>query len=289
MAKITLLDKSGYVLTTDKAILVFDYYKDPEKALEKLLKHHRELPVIFFTTNYGDNLSDKVNKPKHEHELPRYEREALDPNYDPKKHEGGVKRDDQWHFNHDMFNLAQDHQRVYVMPQDINANAIRNDVNIAWIQAGGIIDRLPAGITVKAYPTNVRGVSYLVTMPCGTKIFYAGDMSVWQDETDEKIVDELFNKFIKSLHLLEEDVDQVGIMFYPVDPRVGQSCYDQAKTMLQNIKVKFFVPMQYGQQVEGACNFAAYLPEGTTGLCLHSPSQTEELCPGGACHRQVPD
>lgn len=172
--KVTRLEKGGYIVTTSKAILVFDYYQDPDHKLEKQLKEHRHQPVIFFVTSYGDNVAAHgVKKPKHEHELPRYEREELDPDAD-KKHLGGHRRDEDDHFNHDIFNLAQDRDRIYVMSDDIAAKAIRTDVTVAWIHAGNELDRLPAGIIVKALPTNLQAISFLVTMPNGETIYYAG-------------------------------------------------------------------------------------------------------------------
>ncbi len=299
MAKITMLDKSGYVLTTGKALLVFDYYKDPEKALEKLMKNHPHLPVIFFVSNYGDNLSGSEKKKLehhhgHHHDLPRYEKEELDPNYKAPKHEGGHDRGEETHFNHDIFNLAQDRQRMYVLSDDIAAKAIRTDVPVAWIHAGDTLDQLPGGIVVKAYGTNEKGVSFLVTLPCGSQVFYAGDFSSWQTEEDIKVVQELFNKFVKVLHRMEEDVKSLKILFFPVDPRIGDSCYQEARLVMQNIKVDFFVPMQFGGDYKQACDFDQYITDNTKGLCLHSPSQTVELngdcgCQGSCQTKQVPD
>lgn len=292
--KVTMLDKSGYVVTTKDAILVFDYYADPEKALEKLLKNHPYGPVLFFVSGYGDNLSPEEAKKEKEYKLkhhihnePRYEREETDPE-SIKKHEGGTKRGAEWHFNHDMFNLAQNRERIFVMSDDINPEAIRTDVNIAWIHAGGIIsDRLPAGIQVKAYRTNEQGVSFLVTLKDGRTIYYGGEYSDWANEPDMKLVRESFNGFVTSLHHLEEDVKAVTLMFFPVNPAMGESCYQQARLLMENVNVKYFVPMQFGQDVKDACDFDQYLPDQTTGLPLHSPSQTIELNPDGI--KNVPD
>lgn len=286
--KITMLDKSGYVVTTEKAILVFDYYKDPEKALKKILDNHKHLPVIFFISSYGDNLSDHDDKkPKHDHHLPRYEREELDPNLDIPKHEGGHKRDEESHFNHDVFNLAQNHQRIYVMSDDIAAKAIRTDVTVAWIHKGDTLDRLPAGIQVKAYGTNERGVSFLVTLPNTETIFYAGEYTNWQMEPDMSLVKESFNKFIQSLHHVEDDVKSLTVMFFPVDPRIGDPCYQEARLFMQNVSVKYFIPMGFGEDYQQACDFDQYLTDQTTGIALHSPSQTVEVTPEGV--KSVPD
>lgn len=290
MSKITMLDKSGYVVTTEKAILVFDWYKDPEKALEKILKNHKHLPVIFFISSYGDNLPEKEKeklKHKHEHELPRYEREELDPSLASEKHAGGHKRGEESHFNHDVFNLAQDRERYYVMSDDIAPKAIRTDVDVAWIHAGDTIDRLP-GVVVKAYPTNEKGVSFLVTLPDGTTFFYGGEYRSWADQTDMTVVKDLFNGFVKSMHRLEEDVTKLTVLFFPVDTRLGDDCYQEARLVMQNINVRYFIPMQAnGENYKEACDFPQYLTDNTEGICLHSPSQTVEINKAGI--KAVPD
>ena len=54
MITVTYLDHSGFAVTTPTAIMVFDYYKDPDKKLEKVLASHPdpEIPVLFFVTHH---------------------------------------------------------------------------------------------------------------------------------------------------------------------------------------------------------------------------------------------
>lgn len=52
MSKVTYLDRDGFMVETDKVIMVFDLYKDPSHALHKALEHSPEKPVVFFVTNY---------------------------------------------------------------------------------------------------------------------------------------------------------------------------------------------------------------------------------------------
>lgn len=46
--KVTYLDNSGFVITLKDAILVFDYYRDPSHALNKILGDKPDAPVVFF-------------------------------------------------------------------------------------------------------------------------------------------------------------------------------------------------------------------------------------------------
>ncbi|MDE7143451.1 MAG: hypothetical protein K2N76_01490 [Muribaculaceae bacterium] len=74
MLKITYLDHSGFAVTTNDAILVFDLFRDPSHALHKLMKEHPGLPVTFFVTHRHSD-----------------------------------------HFTPEIFNIAQDRQRTYVI------------------------------------------------------------------------------------------------------------------------------------------------------------------------------
>lgn len=52
MNRVTYLDRSGYVVTTDKVIMVFDYYTDPSHALHRILEKNADKPVVFFVSHY---------------------------------------------------------------------------------------------------------------------------------------------------------------------------------------------------------------------------------------------
>ena len=57
MLNVTYLDHSGFAITTPAAIMVFDYYKDPDKKLEHLLKISPEKPVLFFVSHHHPTTS----------------------------------------------------------------------------------------------------------------------------------------------------------------------------------------------------------------------------------------
>ena len=52
MIKVTYLDHSGFAITTPEAVMVFDYYKDPDKKLEKTLAQAPDLPVVFYVSHH---------------------------------------------------------------------------------------------------------------------------------------------------------------------------------------------------------------------------------------------
>lgn len=50
MYKVSYLDRNGFIVVSDDAIMVFDYYNDPAHALEHELNAYPEKPVTFFVT-----------------------------------------------------------------------------------------------------------------------------------------------------------------------------------------------------------------------------------------------
>lgn len=148
MIKVTYLDHSGFVVATPQAYLVFDFYKDPDKKFEHAIDADRKLPVIFFVSHHHPD-----------------------------------------HFNKSIFELCQDRDHAYVLSNDIFSDLVpQKGLSVAWVSAGDVIDSLPGGITVKAYGSTDAGVSFMVTLADGSRVFHAGDLNDWhwQDESSER-------------------------------------------------------------------------------------------------------
>lgn len=245
MTKVTYLDHSGFAVVTETAILVFDYYRDPAHALEKVLKENAEKPVIFLVSHHHED-----------------------------------------HFNRDIFNLAQNHKRVYVLSNDIFSKVTHSDEAIAWMSAGDTVENMLGGVTVKAYGSTDVGVSYLVTLPSGEKIYHAGDFNYWhwQEENTPDQVRKAYKRFVKVMTSLLQDVKSMDIAFFPVDPRMGQDFTEGARLFLSNINVKYFFPMHFWGDYREACDFENYTPDNTDSLCLYVPGESVELTADKAIH-----
>ncbi len=240
MIKVTYLDHSGFAVTTPTAILVFDYYKDPSNSLHKVLKESKDLPVVFFVSHH---------------------------HYD--------------HFNRDIFNLAQDHKRAYVLSNDISSQVVHDDLSIAWMSPGDVVTQLPGAISVKAYGSTDVGDSYLVTLPDGRTIFHAGDFNYWHwaKESTEAEVRRAYQKFTQIMMRLMTEVKEIDLAFFPVDPRMGEDYSAGARLFLENIDVKYFIPMHFWGEYRAACDFPNYTTDNTESFCLHEPGESVELTP----------
>lgn len=184
------------------------------------------------------------------------------------------------HFNDGIFEMAQNHKRVYVISNDVPAQLIPSTLDVAGMSAGDIIDNLPGGITVKAYPSTDEGVSFMVTTADGKKIFHAGDLNSWhwKDESTPREVQHAQTLFTKALNRISSENPAVDIAMFPVDPRQGTDFGAGALEFLKAVKVSQFFPMHFWQYKEEACAFTESIPADlTTVHCLSTPGESIEV------------
>ena len=97
-------------------------------------------------------------------------------------------------------------------------------------------------ISVWTYDSTDIGVSFLIRLPSGKRIFHAGDFNWWhwEDDTPENIAlaEKAFNRQMKRLEGMFADV-----AFFPVDERLGNSQELGAIEFVSRTKVKSFVAM----------------------------------------------
>lgn len=238
MNRVTFLDHSGFIVTTDEAILVFDYYRDPAKALHHVLEQNPEKPVVFFVTHHHPD-----------------------------------------HYNKSIFELAQNHKRTYVLSNDVYPQNVPDNLAVAGMSKGDVIENIAGSLTVKAYGSTDDGVSFLVTTAKGEKIFHAGDLNDWhwQDESTMREVEEADERFRVILHRIASEVPEMNIAFFPVDVRQGSDYARGAREFLKAIKVTDFFPMHFSGDYHKACDFTDYATAGTTCHCLHTPGESITL------------
>lgn len=243
--QVIYLDHSGFAVVTATAILVFDYYRDPTKAIEKIAREHKELPILFFVSHH---------------------------HYD--------------HFTPEIFHLAQELKRTYVISNDVPAMLIPDNLAVAGMSPGDTVENLAGGITVKAYGSTDKGVSFVVTLPSGDKIFHAGDLNYWHwnEEATVEQVKKAYNSFVKILHNLMAENPHLDIAFFPVDPRLGDDYADGARLFLENITVDNFFPMHFWGDYRAGCDFDDYTTDNTDSFCLHVPGESVTL-QGKMAHR----
>lgn len=241
MTTVTYLDHSGFALTTPKAILVFDYYKDPDKKLEKVLKDAEGKEVIFFVSHHHpDHFNTSIFELAQE-----FKRTYV--------------------LSNDIFSK--------IVP--------KKGLQVAWMSACDVIEQIPGIKQVKAYGSTDAGVSFAVTLDDGSIVFHAGDLNDWHwsEESPKRDAEKAEAKFNKIINRISEEIPRVNIAMFPVDARQGADFAKGAQIFLEKVKVDNFFPMHFWGEPQKACDFESYVPAGvaTKCYCLDSPGKSVEI------------
>ena len=186
------------------------------------------------------------------------------------------------HFNNEIFDLAQNHKRTFVLSDDIFSKLVPDKgLQVAWLKAGDPSVSLPGGLSVKAFGSTDAGVSYAVTDADGNVIFHAGDLNDWhwEAESTQKEVEKAHNAFEVIANRIAAEIPQMKIVMFPVDTRLGADMGRGAREFTAKVKVANFFPMHFRKQSDGACDFKAYIstPDVTRCYCLDHPGHTAEI------------
>ena len=186
------------------------------------------------------------------------------------------------HYNHEIFNLGQNHKRVYVLSNDVVVRETNPSLAIQGMSVGDEVENLPGGIAVKAYGSTDKGVSFRVTLKGGRTIFHAGDLNLWHwnEESTEREVAKATAEFKKELNRIAEENPTLDVVFFPVDLRQGKDFAQGAVDFIEAIKVSDFFPMHFDGDAHIACDFGVYPFHNkvdTTFHCLRDPGQSIQL------------
>ncbi len=102
-------------------------------------------------------------------------------------------------------------------------------------------------LRIKAYGSTDAGASFYMEHK-GSKIFHAGDLNNWhwneEVPKDESFVYE--NQYICELELLSEDVKEVDIAMFPLDPRLGKDFMRGGEQFINKVKTRNLLPLHFG-------------------------------------------
>ncbi|MCM1368823.1 MAG: MBL fold metallo-hydrolase [Candidatus Amulumruptor caecigallinarius] len=231
MIKITYVWHDCFVVGTDEATLIFDYWKDPVSA-------PGAIPHFLKMADAGKPLYVFVS---HSHKD---------------------------HFNPEIFSWALMFPGVkYVVSRDV-MRRIRHVVSETSVYSGPKVDAdavvcLKSGeewsdgvVKVAAFPSTDVGNSYVVET-AGKRFFHSGDLNawVWRDESDEKEI----NKALGDYHACLREIGRylqpgdtprnpswIDYCFFPVDSRIGSGYYEGAAAFVREFDVRHFFPMHFG-------------------------------------------
>ena len=186
------------------------------------------------------------------------------------------------HYNPEIFNLGQNHKRVYVLSNDVEARDTNSRLAIQGMSPGDIVEDLTGGVSVRAYNSTDAGVAFAVKTGEGKTIFHAGDLNNWHwnEESTPAEVAKANAAYEKVLHRIAEDNKSFDVAFFPVDTRQGRDFAVGATEFVEAVQVADFFPMHFDGNYMVACDFGVYpfhTKVDTTFHCLHDPGQSIEL------------
>jgi len=206
---------SGFTVEYGDYFLVFDYYPPPDGTLipefsEKDIADKvigYSYPFVFISHSHHDHFSPEV--------------------FDWKKYNPSltyIMSDDVQQADYDNYkHLGVDY--VYMSPYD---NVEKN------------------GLAVSTFGSTDIGVSFLLTVG-KLQIFHAGDLNWWHwadESTKQELADEE-RKFKAEAARIEGE--RIDILFFPVDPRLGEHYFIGGAYMLETLQPRLFVPMHFGE------------------------------------------
>lgn len=229
MIKVTYLDHSGFAVTTPEAVMVFDYYKDPDKKLEKVLREAPDADVIFYVSHHHpDHFNTSI------FELAQDRRRT-------------------YVLSYDILSKIVPHKGL----------------SVAWMSPGDIIEQIPGTAKVQAYKSTDAGVAYAITLPDGHVIFHAGDLNGWHwgDISTPAESQAAQAQFERIVSRIATEYPSMHVVMFPVDARLGTDFARGASIFLSKIHADYFFPMHFWGEPQKACDFSSYLPAGCKTVC----------------------
>lgn len=186
------------------------------------------------------------------------------------------------HFNHEIFNLGQNHKRLYIISNDVHDRDANLDLPINWMSPGDRLEDQLGGLKIHAFGTTGHGCSFVVTTADGKTIFHAGELGEPLSHNDNAPSDirKYNERFKTAINRIAEEQPAVDLAMMAVSTVDGPDFAAGATHFIQTVKVGSFVPYHTDDSTDKACNFAAYpftKKVDTRMICLTRPGESAEI------------
>lgn len=163
------------------------------------------------------------------------------------------------HSHGDHFNKAVlefKHKRPYI--KYIFSSDIKDEINFDALYLEKGEEFGDENIHVRAFGSTDEGISFYIEAE-DKKIFHAGDLNNWhwEEECDKEESLGYERAFEEELSYIAERIQELDIVFFPVDPRLGTDYMRGAVQFMEKITPRLFVPMHFRDNYEKANAFKA--------------------------------
>ena len=212
---------SGFLLETERYILIFDYWMDPANVMKPYIDPSGSKHIYVFASHFHeDHFTKEIFEWKNNNPFTDY---------------------------------------TYILSKDIlKRRRAKKEYADVWMAKGAVWE--DENIKVTATGSNDSGVSWLVETD-GKTIFHAGDLCNWYarflaDGVPEgEIYSEEFGEYInpvaeekrflgelKDIHKITGTFD---LVMFPVDGRIGNGYTLGGRQFIERLKVGMFVPLHF--------------------------------------------
>lgn len=220
--KLTYIYHDCFLLETPKAVVLFDYWKDPLNSGDK------DFPPLLNLIEKGKPLYVLVSHHHKDHFSRRiffwYEKF---PNI-------------RYILSWDVFKTVS-----YMFRQNSTYSGPKPPAETVTVLEEGEIfeDNV---LKISAFGSTDIGNSYVVSID-GRNYFHAGDLNawIWKDESSEKEIREAVQMFEEKLRIIKNVVSHFDVAMFPVDSRLGTDYFLGASIFVRTFKVDLFVPMHF--------------------------------------------
>lgn len=224
MVTITYIHHSCFLVNSPECRILFDFWKDPGARFSDIMEEDKEKPLYIMVS--------------HSHK----------DHYNPDIFKWAEKRDNI------RFILSKDtakRARHFFSPTSTHRGPHIDPSMLTVMEEGDIYT--DDFLTIHAFGSTDVGNSYLVET-AALRFFHAGDLNawIWKDESTKKEVKEAIDLFrlkidpIKHLLSKEGEEEAIDVAMFPVDSRIGTEYWTGAKIFLEELPVRFFLPMHFG-------------------------------------------
>ena len=246
---------SGFLLETEKSILIFDYWMDPANVMKPYIDPSGSKHIYVFASHFHED---------------HFTKEIFE-----------------WRKNNSFTDYT------YILSKDIlkRRRAKKEDADV-WMAKGSAWE--DENIKVIATGSNDSGVSWIVETE-GKTIFHAGDLCNWyarflaEGAPEGEIYSEEFGEYInpvaeekrflgelKDIHKITGTFD---LIMFPVDGRIGNGYTLGGRQFIERFKVGMFVPMHFvASGFESAWRMEPFCQEKNIPFCcIKTEGDTLEL------------
>lgn len=246
---------SGFLLETEKSILIFDYWMDPANVMKPYIDPSGSKHIYVFASHFHED---------------HFTKETFE-----------------WSQNNPFTDYT------YILSKDIikRRRAKKEDADV-WMAKGSAWE--DENIKVIATGSNDSGVSWIVETE-GKTIFHAGDLCNWyarflaDGAPEGEIYSEEFSEYInpkaeekrflgelKDIHKITGTFD---LVMFPVDGRIGNGYTLGGRQFIERFKVGMFVPMHFvASGFESAWRMEPFCQEKNIPFwCIKTEGDTLEL------------